>query len=226
MIVLAALFMFVEEWIWDHLAALMAWIARAPVFRWLELRLAALPPYPALALFLLPGLLLLPVKIIALWLIAHGQALAGGGVFIAAKIVGTAIVARLFTICRPSLLTVRWFQRLYDWLVRLKTRLYHSAPWQRVVATKNRLRAWWKRITTPLRGGRLKRRWKAIVHLIRRKFTRPQVVRTVPCAASPVPPNSTVPPNNTDPDQPQHRTPERFVRTGRQIGHFRKKPRP
>ena len=189
MIVLAALFMFVEEWIWDHLAAFMAWVARAPVFRWLELRLAALPPYPALALFLLPGLLLLPVKIIALWLIAHGQALAGTGVFITAKIVGTAIVARLFTICRPSLLTVRWFQRLYDWLVRLKTRLYHSAPWQRVVAAKNRLRAWWKRITTPLRGGRLKRRWKAIATLIRRKFTRK------PAATAP-------PPLSTDPDQP------------------------
>ncbi len=173
MIVLASLFMFLEDWVWDHLAALMAWLARAPVLRWLESRIAALPPYPALALFILPGLLLMPVKIVALWLIAHGQALAGGGVFLAAKVVGTAIVARLFAICRPTLLTVKWFRSVYEWLLRLKARLYHSAPWQAAVAWKNRLRARWREFTAPWRGGRLKRRWRAVTWLMRRKFRRP-----------------------------------------------------
>lgn len=172
MIVLAALFMFVEEWIWDHLAAFMAWVARAPVLRWVETRIAALPPYAAMAAFLLPGLILLPVKISALWLAAHGHAIYAAGVFIVAKVVGTAVAARLFALCRPTLLTVGWFRRCYEWLVRLKDKLYHSAPWQAAVHWKNRLKLRWQEFTAPLRGGRLKRRWKAILHLMRRKLTR------------------------------------------------------
>jgi muconolactone delta-isomerase len=174
MIALAALIMFLEEWVWDHLAALMAWLARAPVLRWLESRIAALPPYPAIGLFVLPGLLLMPVKIFALWLIAQSHAVAGAGVFVAAKVIGTAIVARLFAICRPTLLTVRWFRAVYEWLVRLKARLYHSMPWQKVVAWKNRIRERWRKFTAPWRGGRLKRRWRAVFYLMRRKLRRPQ----------------------------------------------------
>jgi hypothetical protein len=173
MIALAALIMFLEEWVWDHLAALMAWMARAPVLRWLESRIAALPPYPAIGLFVLPGLLLMPVKIFALWLIAQSHAVAGASVFVAAKVVGTAIVARLFAICRPTLLTVQWFRAVYEWLVRLKARLYQSSPWQAVVQWKNRLKERWRKFTAPWRGGRLKRRWRAVVYLMRRKFRRP-----------------------------------------------------
>jgi len=173
MIVLAALFMFLEEWIWDHLAAFMAWVARAPVLRWLESRIAALPPYPAIALFVLPGLLLMPVKLGAFWLMARGYAVTGVSVFAAAKVAGTAIAARLFTLCKPALLTVRWFRALHDWLLRLKTRLYQSAPWQAVVRGKNRLKARWRKFTAPWRGGRLKRRWRAVVYLMRRKFRKP-----------------------------------------------------
>lgn len=172
MIVLAALFMFVEEWIWDHLAAFMAWVGRAPALRWAEARIAALPPYAAMAAFLLPGLILMPVKISAFWLAARGHAVYAAGVFIAAKATGTAVAARLFTLCRPSLLTVGWFRRAYEWLGRLKNRLYHSAPWQAAVQWKNRFKSRWARLTAPLRGGRLKRRWKAITHLTRHKLTR------------------------------------------------------
>src|SRR5688572_15026878 len=118
MIVIAALIMFCEEWLWDHLTAFMAWVARAPVLRWAETRIAALPPYPAMGVFLLPSALLLPVNVFAVYLTAAGHALAGAAILIAAKLIGTAILARLFTICRPSLLTVNWFRRLYQWLAR------------------------------------------------------------------------------------------------------------
>ena len=67
MIVIAALIMFFEEWLWGKLTSFMEWIARLPALRGLETRIAALPPYPAMAVFLLPGLLLLPVNIFAVW---------------------------------------------------------------------------------------------------------------------------------------------------------------
>ena len=169
MVILAAAIMFIEEWLWDRLTTFMAWVARARAFRWLEARLAALPPYGAMAVFLVPGLMLLPVKIAALYLMTRGHP--GGGllIIVVAKVVGTAIVARIFTVCRPALLTVRWFRRLYEWVVRLKQRLYtaiKSMPaWAAAVRWKNAIKSWLPR------GGHFTRRWKAIGHLLHRKFS-------------------------------------------------------
>ena len=173
MVILAAAIMFFEEWLWDRLTAFMAWVARARIFRWLEARLAALPPYGAMAVFLVPGAMLLPVKIAALYLMTRGHP--GGGLLIilAAKVIGTAIVARIFTVCRPALLTVRWFRRFYEWIVRVKNRLYtaiKSMPaWATAVRWKNAIR---KAVRAWLpRGGFFSRRWKAIGHLLHRKFS-------------------------------------------------------
>ncbi len=170
MVILAAALMFFEEWLWDHLTAFMARVARAPFFRWLEAKLAKLPPYGAMAVFLVPGLMLLPVKIAALFLITRGHAGAGLSIIIAAKLVGTAIVARIFAVCRPALLTVRWFRRLYEAVNRLKTRLYTAIKampaWHTAVRWKNAIKA-----RMPRRG-MLARQWKAIGELVRRKFSR------------------------------------------------------
>ncbi|MEO6742549.1 MAG: hypothetical protein ABIP20_20080 [Chthoniobacteraceae bacterium] len=170
MVILAATFMFFEEWLWDHLTTFMAWVARARVFRWLEARLSTLPPYGAMAVFLVPGVMLLPVKIAALYLMTRGHAGAGLAIIIAAKVVGTAIVARIFTVCRPSLLTVRWFRRLYEWIARVKKRLYSAIKampaWATAVRWKNAIKA------RVFRGGSISRQWKAIGQLLRRKFLR------------------------------------------------------
>ena len=176
MIVIAALIMFFEEWLWDRLTAFMARVARLPVLQRLEVRLAVLPPYPAMGVFLLPGLLLLPVNLFAVWLTANGQALAGTALLIGAKLAGTAILARLFAVCKPSLLTVGWFRKLYEGLVRLKTRLYSAIKampaWQTVVRWKNAMKARVAKFFHRWRGGHFKRRWKAIVQLMKRRRRR------------------------------------------------------
>jgi hypothetical protein len=170
MVILAAAFMFFEEWLWDHLTRFMAWVARARVFRWMEARLGAMPPYGAMAIFLVPGAMLLPVKLAALYLITHGHPGAGLAIIIAAKVVGTAIVARIFTVCRPALLRVGWFRRLYEWIVRLKNRLYTAIKampaWKTALRWKDAIKA-----RLPKRGF-LSRRWRAIGAVLRRKFSR------------------------------------------------------
>ncbi|MBC7604374.1 MAG: hypothetical protein H7255_17160, partial [Ramlibacter sp.] len=40
-----------EEWGWEHLSALVARLARLPVFAWLERKIQSLPPWGALAIF-------------------------------------------------------------------------------------------------------------------------------------------------------------------------------
>ena len=74
--VLALLLVF-EEWGWEPLARALAWLGRLPVLRRLEAAVAHLPPWGALAVFAVPGVALLPIKVLALYLFAHGHATTG-----------------------------------------------------------------------------------------------------------------------------------------------------
>lgn len=113
----AALLFLFWEWGWRPLAALLARLARFKPWAMVEGWLATLPPYGALIAFALPTSLLLPLKVAALWLIAHGHALAAAMLFVAAKVVGTAFLARIFILTRPALMRLEWFARLYGWFM-------------------------------------------------------------------------------------------------------------
>jgi hypothetical protein len=136
---LAAILIF-EEWGWERLATLMAWVGRWPGVRQIERMIRRLPPYGALALFMLPVLTLLPFKLLALYWLSQGKAVLGIGVIIAAKLTGTAILARLFTLTQPTLMRLAWFARLFArWMV-LKTRVldhvHRSVAWRQLLAVR------------------------------------------------------------------------------------------
>lgn len=132
-----------EEWGWQPLQRAMARIGRLPVLRQLEALIAKLPPYAALVVFFLPGLLLLPVKLLALWLIGEGQAGLGLAIIVIAKILGTAIVARLFALTRPALMRLAWFARVYErwsaWKEALLVWVRASRAWRLARAIKRRV---------------------------------------------------------------------------------------
>jgi hypothetical protein len=138
-----------EEWGWAPLARLLGVLARLRFVAWLERRIAALPPAPALLVFVVPVLLLLPVKVGALWLIARGRALLGLAVVVVAKVVGTALVARLFMLTRPQLMRLTWFARLYGrwvaWKAGLMARVRASLPWRVARSLRRRWRIAWRR---------------------------------------------------------------------------------
>ena len=147
---LLALVIMFEEWGWEPLQRALAWVGRLPVLRWLEQRVQTLPPYGALALFLLPTLALLPVKLLALWLIGQGQVVSGTLVILGAKLVGTAIVARLFTLTRPALMQLAWFAQVYTrwltWKEALLTQVRASWPWQFGRVLKRQMTQRWRRL--------------------------------------------------------------------------------
>jgi hypothetical protein len=144
-----ALVILFEEWGWEPLQRLLARIGQWPGFRWFEGWVRGLPPYAALALFALPALMLLPVKLAALWLIHQGRTLLGLAIIVTAKVVGTAIVARLFTLSQPALMQLAWFARLYArwsaWKARLLAWARASAAWRAARALKASLRRQWGR---------------------------------------------------------------------------------
>lgn len=115
-----ALVVMFYEWGWESLGHVFDWLAKRPIWGLIERAIRRLPPRAALLVFLLPSVLLFPVKLLALWLVTSGQKLAGVALILIAKVVGTAIVARLFTLTQPALLQLEWFARLYRWLVPWK----------------------------------------------------------------------------------------------------------
>ena len=174
LIVLAALLMWIEELLWENLKVLTAWVAKFPLFKWTERLIQRLPPYPTMAVFLVPGAVLFPVKLGAVWLMTHGQVLLGIGVILAAKVVGTAVVARLYVICQPKLMTIGWFARLHDWLTVTRDRLYSAIKamplYQATRAKLSAIKQTVKHMLHVMRGRRgLGARWRAIRRLLRRR---------------------------------------------------------
>lgn len=130
---LLALVLLFEEWGWEPLQAALARLGRLPIFATLERWVRSLPPWAALALYVLPALALLPAKLLALWLIGHQHALLGLGSLLAAKALGTAVLARLFTLTQPALMKLEWFARLYPrwkaWKDELLAQVRASPAW-------------------------------------------------------------------------------------------------
>ena len=108
----------------------------------------------ALAIFVLPAVLLFPVKLLALLAIARGHAFSGIGVIVIAKLGGAAAVARLYKLTRPTLLSLPWFAHWHGRFMETKdrwiARLRATRPWRRVsrlsAALGRARRAWWQRL--------------------------------------------------------------------------------
>lgn len=169
--VVAALIVLFEEWGWKPLSDALAWLARyAPIAR-LERWIASLGPYPSLVVFALPTTILAPLKFLAVWLLAMGKYWTAMGLFAAAKVAATALVARIFMLTKPSLMRIGWFATAYNWFVPWKDALFEviraSWPWRYGRMVKNRIRQlarrWAARVRPKLRqfiaGSEVLRRW-------------------------------------------------------------------
>ena len=149
LLALAAFVLLIEEWGWRPLTAWAARLGRwAPIAR-LEARIRAAPPKVALALFLVPAVMLFPIKLVALWLIHLGQTSLGVAVILAAKALGTALVGRLFIITEPQLTSFPWFSRSLAWWratkLRVRAAIDRSPLWQAMRHTRRRVSLWLRR---------------------------------------------------------------------------------
>jgi len=148
-ILLALVFLF-EAWLWSHLAPAVGWIVDRIAWRELKLRtataIADLPPYPTLLVFLVPVILLLPLKFLGLWMLAHGSWLGATAVLCLAKVVSVGVTAFIFDITRPKLMQLAWFARFYALVMR-------GLAWAHALIdpVKAEVRAWIAENVAPLR---------------------------------------------------------------------------
>jgi hypothetical protein len=163
--VVAALIVLFEEWGWRPLSDLLARLAKYAPIAAIERWIAGLPPYAALVTIALPTTLLLPLKLVAVWLLANEHFLTATLLFLGAKVASTALIARMFILTKPALMRIGWFAVAYDWFVPWKDALFaqirQSWVWRygRMLKTRIKLRIAraWTRIQPRLAA--LWRRW-------------------------------------------------------------------
>src|SRR6476620_4424043 len=99
LLVLLAIVFLIEAWLWRRLKPVVAGIVALIPLRRIKRRLKAavewLPPQAALLLF--------PLKLVAVWLIAHKYWLTATVVFGFAKLVGLGVTAFVFEMTKPKL---------------------------------------------------------------------------------------------------------------------------
>ncbi|MCC6778723.1 MAG: hypothetical protein IT537_19205 [Hyphomicrobiales bacterium] len=169
-LILLALLFLLEAWLWEHLAPIVAAVVACIPLRAVKAFIAGfilrLPPAATLCVFVIPVLLLLPLKLAGLWLLGHGYWLGALAVLALAKLVSVGATAFIFDLTRPKLLQLAWFRAIYDRIL-IWLGLAHAL----IDPIKRRAKAV-MRVFAPRRAGRSLR----LLMRIRRRM---QMLRTV-----------------------------------------------
>jgi hypothetical protein len=136
----------VEDLLIRRLGHLLGRLAAWPPIARAEAWAARLPPYGALALFLLPSTLIVPEKLLVILLFHTHHYWAAIGVLVGAKLFATAVVGRILAICHPTLSRLGWFRRADDWVRLTRNRIHgaikSTALWQAGERMKKRIAGW------------------------------------------------------------------------------------
>jgi hypothetical protein len=158
-VILALLFL-VEAWLWDHLKPVVARIVG--VIPWGSLKPALirlverLSPQATLIVFVVPFILLLPLKFLEFWFLAHRQWIAAIVVLVLAKLVGLGVTAFIFDVTKDKLLQMAWFRRLYEFFVWARDWAH-----EKVAPITRQLREWSHETIRPIM--RRLRRWRRML---------------------------------------------------------------
>lgn len=174
LIVIAALLMWIEETLWLWMKRLTAVLERLTIVQSLEAAVMRLSPAATVYVFFFPMLALFPLKVLAVYFVSQGYWLASVGLYLFAKVFGTAIVARLFVVCHPKLMMIAWFRQLFHWLRATRDWLYITVrkmpAFQAIRRSLRTIKEAVRRFTQrfkPRRG--LWKRWRAIRRWQRQK---------------------------------------------------------
>jgi hypothetical protein len=150
LLTLLAILLIIEEWLWDFLSACGHYLALLLRLESFERWLSQTPPHIALLAFTIPILIVTPINLAAFWLLLHGLLLQGILLELFAKLLGTLLVARVFTLTKPQLLTFSLLALIYhtitDWLRWAHAKIADTAiyRWSRQLKAEVRakIKAW------------------------------------------------------------------------------------
>lgn len=159
-LVLVALIFVFEAWLWEQLRPLVAAIVSVIAWDRLKRRLARLvewlPPWAVLIVFVIPFIVLLPLKFLEVYFLVHRQWLGAIVVLVLAKLLGLGVTAFIFDVTRPKLLQMAWFRRLYELALYLLEKAHALIDPIKLRIRRAARRYVW--LFRPGRGGRFLRR--------------------------------------------------------------------
>jgi hypothetical protein len=117
-----ALIFVIEAWLWDHLEPIVERCVAVLPMKWLKALVAEqvedLSPPATLFVFAVPAALLFPLKLLAIWFVAHEQWLFAMTTIVFAKLLGLGVTSFLFSVTRDKLLQMDWFRAAYEKIVQ------------------------------------------------------------------------------------------------------------
>lgn len=128
--VLAAVYFLVDAVFMSVAKPISNWVAKHLVLRRLRAWIRSLRPYPSLALFSVPVIILEPVKPVAAYLAATGQMLGSVLTLIIGELLKLVLVERLFSLTRDKLMKIPTFAWAYDKFRQAKAWLEATQAWQ------------------------------------------------------------------------------------------------
>lgn len=142
---LLAIFLIFEEWLWDILTAVGRYLSKLLHLERFENWLTQVSPPLALVAIGIPILIVTPINIGAIWLLAQGLIMQGLAIEIVAKLLGTLMVARVFSLTKPQLLSyaaINWiYTTITGWLQWAHERIIETAVYKYSKRLKQQLKA-------------------------------------------------------------------------------------
>jgi hypothetical protein len=116
------------------------WVARHVVLRKLRVWIRSLRPYPSLALFSVPVIILEPVKPVAAYLAATGQIVSSVLTLIVGELLKLVLVERLFSLTRDKLMKIPAFAWAYGKFRQAKAWLEATEAWRTIRSVSQTVR--------------------------------------------------------------------------------------
>ena len=146
--VLAAIYFLVDAASITVAKPLSNWIAKHLVLRKLRAWIRSLRPYPSLALFSVPVIILEPIKPVAAYLASTGQIVSSVLTLIVGELLKLVLVERLFSLTRDKLMKIPAFAWAYAKFRQAKSWLEATEAWRTIRSVSKAVRNYVRQMKT------------------------------------------------------------------------------
>ena len=126
----AAIYFLIDAIFFSLIQPFGTWLSKLPIFARIGVWIRSLGPYPTLALFAVPLIVLEPIKPLGFYLIASGNVIDGSVLIGVGEVAKITIVERIFHAGRDKLITIPAFAWCYEYAMSLRAYFETLAVWQ------------------------------------------------------------------------------------------------
>ena len=120
---IAFLIIAIDDLIWDKVIKVVAFLRQLKYLDKFGHFIANSNPWVAALSFVIPVVILFPIKLLAVMAIAKGKIFFGGSLYVSLKIIGAACLKWLFSYAEAPLMSVKWINKTVTFVVVYKNKI-------------------------------------------------------------------------------------------------------